>query len=275
MGIIAAHSEYGSDYEEGKMSKKKAKDKVLSDMKSRRVIFVIGAIIMLLCAVGYTMTHFDYIKDGPKNIYKEIQEKGTLVKGDFVEFNANMIIDWYAETKHTVNGIPTGKELHCIAWLDNNACVSVTVKSGRKEELDKNIDGTQKYINYVTDSMPTSIKLEGRISDIGTEVSKYYDEAINAWGLKGSDDVTVYYVTVDTTDNMKSYIIGVSIMLVVAILFIVLVVSESKHIKNYSPAVATPAVEQTGDMTGAYTAPEPEMQQEDIKEGVEQNEQEE
>ncbi len=200
--------------------------------------------LIFLAAFGFGFSNgYKYLFNGATSYEDMIAEHGSLQKGEYVSVDANAVVDWYAETKYKINGIiPAGSKQHCLLWVDNSTFVSLTVKgSENKEKINRLIDQTYSYLNYETDELPETIRFEGEVTSIGSEVSKYYDEILSNWQISGDPDLKVYYLTIDTTST-KASIIGYSVFgLAMIIIFIVLFISNIKGFKNFGKVNAQPA----------------------------------
>ena len=87
---------------------------------------------------------------------------------------------------------------------------------------------------YETDYLPTPVVFKGRISTIDSEVSRYYEDALNAWGISVSSDagLTIYRLDIDTTQTkLKAWLMFLFIVVLDA-MSIMLLVSEVKHNKK-------------------------------------------
>lgn len=178
---------------------------------------------------------YDMIADG-KNPEDE--------KDEFVKIDADAVVDWYAETTYKINGIiPAGKAQHCFLWLDGDAFISLTVKGKKNiEKIDELIDETQAFLNYESDELPTPVHLEGRLATIGAEVDEYYDDAMEAWGISASDRLTVYYVTIDTTDTRLKLWLMAGFFIALDALMVFTIISSAKKMKKEKAELANAPV---------------------------------
>ncbi|MDE6024747.1 MAG: hypothetical protein K2G45_04770 [Lachnospiraceae bacterium] len=207
--------------------------------KGGYMLAAIGWLLMALlfaCALVFGLqSGFKYVIHGATSYEDMVAEHGGLQKGEYVSIDANAVIDWYAETTYKINGIiPAGSKQHCLLWIDDSTFVSLTVKGDKnRAKINALIDGTYAYLNYETDELPAPIRFEGEITSIGTEVSKYYDDILNKWQISGDEDLTVYYLTIDTTSTKLSIIgIGLFALLMVGV-FIALFISRIKGFVNF------------------------------------------
>ncbi len=210
--------------------------------KSGLILSIVLIFFVILLLVGFgvinLIVHADYYFGKARAIEDMVADGGQPQKGEYVQVGVDVCFDWYAETTHKVNGIPTGKEKHCIIMLENGDIMSLTVK-GKKNynKIEEIIDATWDYMydETGTKTLHTPVIFEGKITDVGSEVSKYYRDYMrdlsdgfdNAWGYRPN----YYELTIDTTDNkisvLKWYIGGA---LMVA-LFVFAAISCMKSLK--------------------------------------------
>ena len=192
------------------------------------------------------LVHADYYFGTPKAIEDMVADGGQPQKGEYVQVGVDVCFDWYAETTHKVNGIPTGKEKHCIIMLENGDIMSLTVKGKKKYKvIDEIIDDTWNYMYDETgnSTLHTPVIFEGKITNVGSEVSKYYREYMSelsdgfndAWGYRPN----YYELTIDTTDNKVStlfWYIGGALLVALFIFGIVACKKSLKAIKTAEKA---------------------------------------
>ena len=208
--------------------------------KSNPVVTIIICGLLALLFVGFgiinLIAHADYYFGEAENI-DDMLANGGVVSGEYVSIGVDAVFDWYAETTHRVNGIPTGKEQHCIVWLSNGDVMSLTVKGkDNYAKIDEIIDQTWAAIDDDTGStgLHTPVVFEGKITSVGYEVKQYYDQYISDMKNAGFFDygTTYYELTIDTTDNkasmVKWYILGA---LFVALMIFV-IVTTAKDMKK-------------------------------------------
>ena len=207
--------------------------------KSNPIAVIIICSLLILLFVGFgivnLIAHADYYFGKAKNI-DDMLANGNVEKNEYVQIGVDAVFDWYAETTHKVNGIPTGKEQHCIVWLSNGDVMSLTVKGKKNyEKIDEIIDQTWAAWDDETGStgLHTPVVFEGKITSVGYEVKQYYDDYIGQMQDSGFFDyygTTYYALTIDTTDNkistLKWYILGT----IVVALFAVGLVSRMKSL---------------------------------------------
>ena len=158
-------------------------------------------------------------------------------KGIHIKVNVDACLGNYAETQHKINGIiPAGKEEHYIVWLDNNAALSITVKNKKTiNKLNSIIDDTWDYLDGVSDTLPSSITIEGQVNTMDSELEGYYDDYLEDMGFADSG-FPIYYVTVDNTDTRATGWLIVGVLLVIGIGCLVGMISVIKAIKREKAA---------------------------------------
>ena len=121
-------------------------------------------------------------------------------KDKFVSADIDAIIDIYAETKRTYSFIPVGKENHYIIWLDDGSMMSLAI-SGKENEIDAIIDSTWDYLDEKTEYLTDKpLHIEGIIKSMSGDVRKYYDEALEYYGIDESV-APIHYYEIDTTES--------------------------------------------------------------------------
>lgn len=198
------------------MSKEK-KQKKQSGAGAGVLLIVMGIIFAILSGVLF-MSSSDYIFNGPKDLSEMLETNGKPVNGEYVSVEVDAVIDWYAETQYKINGIiPAGKKKHAIVWLDNDTMMGITVKSKKDIEMvDGLIEGTWKWLLGTSGNLPSSVKIEGKVKNIGTEVTKYYNEA-KGYVKQSLGEYEFYDLEIDLTDNKTTVFLYVGFLLVVAI----------------------------------------------------------
>ena len=202
--------------------------------------FAAALVLFTIAGVGLFVSEKDYLFGEAKDFYEMIEDDGGPVNGEHVKLEVDAVLDWYAETKHKISGfIPAGSEQHCVVWLDNNALISMTVK-GKKNiaKVDKIIDSTNDYLNYAggySDEavyLDEVIEFEGEITNIGYEVSGYYNDAMEWLGVSADSDITVYRVTIDTTSTKGSIWLMIGACVLFDVVFVAMIISNSKANKK-------------------------------------------
>lgn len=179
-----------------------AKNKKQNGSKGSVAGCVIGMIIFFLLGAVLLIGESDYLFSDPQDLNEMVMAGDTPQKGEYVTVGVDAVVDWYAETEHRINGIiPIGKEQHCLVWLDDESFISMTVKGKNIDKVDELIDETSDYLNGVSSVLPSKVVFSGRVSTIDSDVSKYYDDVLDYYGIYESDGLEVRYITIDTTDT--------------------------------------------------------------------------
>lgn len=240
----------------------------MQNKKEKKGMGIAGSIFLLLLfavmSVAYTISEKDYLFSSEPSDLTKLSD-GELKKGMYasvtIDNNNVSVIDWFAETKHYVNGIiPIGKERHCILFYSGPqgkpALISLTVKGK------DNIEKIDKVIDYIYDSTysiakPADLTFEGQISSMDSEISKYYREAsgkfldlAEEYGY-GGDSYQVYELTLDASQTKLGAfgILGFCIlMVIISIWFLVSAIKTKKAEKlaAMSPAASYNAAAGTG-----------------------------
>ena len=197
--------------------------------------FVILAVMFFAFGIFYVVSDVKDLISPTRDILDIIDEDGDIEDGEFVNMGVDAVLDWYAETKHTVNYIPVGKEQHCVIWLDDYTFISMTVKKKDIDEIDELIDKTWGYIDGETDDWPSPIIFSGRIRKMDSEVLKYYNECIDDI-VTDRSGCTIYAFTVDTTQSKVKTWLWIIALFAIGAAFTVGAVVKSKHNKEYDQA---------------------------------------
>ncbi|MBQ7708175.1 MAG: hypothetical protein IJT72_10415, partial [Lachnospiraceae bacterium] len=84
--------------------------------KSGLILSIVLIFFVILLLVGFgvinLIVHADYYFGKVRAIEDMVADGGQPQKGEYVQVGVDVCFDWYAETTHKVNGIPTGKEKH-------------------------------------------------------------------------------------------------------------------------------------------------------------------
>jgi uncharacterized membrane protein len=201
------------------------------------VLFIIIGIVLMFLGVCTFIGDSDFIFNGADDIYTMIDEQ-RLNSGEFTSVRIDANFGAYAETRDMINGvIPVGKEQHYVVWLDDGSLISVTVKGSSKyDRMDVIEEQTYDYINN-GGNLGKSVTYVGKISTVGGDLKKYYQEALDYLGVDETS-VNVYYLDIDTTETKES-IIGLSLFfLVLGILLIVIEICTIKAAKKRKAAAA-------------------------------------
>lgn len=163
------------------------------------VTYVIGIIFCAVMCILAFVVNKDVILDNYTEFYS-MEEKEGVKKDAYVELYVDGVIGNYAETTHTVNFIPTGKDQHYMLWLSNDEIISLTVKDKKLiAKLDEICDDTWDYIE--SESEEYNVKgttVKGVINTLDPEIEGYYKQWLNETGIAEAG-LDVNYVAIDTT----------------------------------------------------------------------------
>lgn len=213
-------------------------------MKSKKhnagQVIVLAMCMLLMFVMAFVMFvgDSDYLLGEEARDVMDYADDGVAPpKGIHIKVNVDACLGNYAETQHKINGIiPAGKEEHYIVWLDNNAALSITVKNKKTiNKLNSIIDDTWDYLDGVSDTLPSSITIEGQVSTMDSELEGYYDDYLEDMGFADSG-FPIYYVTVDNTDTRVTGWLIVGVLLVIGIGCLIGMISVIKAIKREKAA---------------------------------------
>ena len=216
-----------------------AKNKKQNGGKGSVVGCVIGMIFFFLLGAVMLIGESDYLFSEPQDLNEMVMAGDTPQKGEYVTVGVDAVVDWYAETEHRINGIiPIGKEQHCLVWLDDESFISMTVKGKNMDKVDELIEETSDYLNGVSDTLPSKVVFSGRISAIDSDVSKYYDDVLDYYGIYESDGLVVRNITIDTTDTKLQTWLIFGFFMLLGVVFLVTLVITVKNKKKEKAAQA-------------------------------------
>ncbi len=222
------------------LKEKKREDKIMKQKKNSIVGWWIAAILVGFIMVLYIVTQKDFLfATKPTDIMELIAEDGTATKDVYVSIGVDGVVEHYAEMKHSINGIiPIGTDDYYLLWLDDGSFISLTAKGKKNtEKLQQIMNDTHSYLYGQTDALPEKLELKGRISTMDSEIEGYYKDALYAWDISASDGLTIYYVTIDTTETpLKSWLMWGFF----AVLEVIIVVALVKEIKERKVLKAMP-----------------------------------
>lgn len=203
-------------------------------------VIVLAMCMLLMFVMAFVMFvgDSDYLLGEEARDVMDYADDGVAPpKGIHIKVNVDACLGNYAETQHKINGIiPAGKEEHYIVWLDNNAALSITVKNKKTiNKLNSIIDDTWDYLDGVSDTLPSSITIEGQVNTMDSELEGYYDDYLEDMGFADSG-FPIYYVTVDNTDTRATGWLIVGVLLVIGIGCLVGMISVIKAIKREKAA---------------------------------------
>lgn len=185
--------------------------------KSAIVMFAFAALCAVL-AVLYVISASNVLFGSPVDINDLLEEDAEL-EGEYVTIGVDAPVDWFAETKHYINGIiPAGKEKHCVVWLDDDTFIAMTVKGKSDiENIDEKIEELWAYLTGTSTVAPTKLTFKGTITNMNPEIEKYYNEAFEELQFSSEDMEDVRGYTIDTTQTKGSAYITLAILVIVAI----------------------------------------------------------
>ena len=182
--------------------------------KNSKVGLIVGTIFFFFITILLFVIQKDVIFDNSVKFYDSF-ESGKPKKGSFVELTVDGVIGNYAETKHTTNGVPTGKDQHFIIWLDNDNFISLKTNNKKLiKELNEISDYTWDYVDGLRTDLPKKITIKGSIESMDSEMTGFY----NDWIIDEMDcGDRAYYLEIDTTETPGTYRLMVGIFAVLGI----------------------------------------------------------
>ena len=184
--------------------------------KISRLLLIFLSIVLIIGALYELANYGGYLFGGKaKDVYEIILEDSfDEYEGKYVSLNVDAVIENYAETTHTYNFIPVGKDQHYIAWLVDDSLISVSVKGGSKsKKMDTIADETWDYLNGVTEDFTQEpLKVEGVLKDLKGELANYYDQIIDEYEMR--DFFEIRYLNIDATQTRFTEIAIILFLLV-------------------------------------------------------------
>ena len=188
----------------------------------KKIILLLLGIFLIGFGLITMISSASYIFAGKTRDLNEIAFEGSVdeYENKFVSMDVDAIIDVFAQTRHTINGIiPTGTDDHYIVWLYDDSFIGLSADKNT-DELDRVLEDTYDCLDekteYLTDK---TVYVEGRLKPLKGELSGYYQETLNLWGLSILED-KVYLYTVDTTETRLSVLLQSVTSLIVGLVML-------------------------------------------------------
>ncbi len=220
-----------------------AKRKKQENKKGNIVAFALCMVMFFFFAFIIFVTEADYLFSEPRDLNEMLASGETPEKGEYVTVGVDAVVDWYAETEHRINGIiPIGKEQHCLVWLDDESFISMTVKGKNIDKVNELVQETSQYLNGVSNTLPTKVVFSGKVSSIDSDVSEYYQDVLDYYGIYESDGLVVHRLTIDTTSTKLNtwLLFGICMLVAIACLIgIVVTVKKGKKEKKLQAMLAS------------------------------------
>ncbi len=218
--------------------------------KKTSVVLLIVGILFLGLAVFFAAIKGNYMLTGKAWEINDLLLANTFDshKGDTVRVKVDAVIENYAETKHTTNGIPTGTDQHYVVWLDDDSVISVVVPGKKSADLDRVMDETWSYLNDEAEQLTTNpVTIEGELTSLTGELRGFFDEAVDYYSL--DDNFEIRYYQIDTTNSRLMMILEELLFLALGIIPICLFIFGKKAEKK---AAADAAQAAAADPFAAY-----------------------
>ena len=229
-------------------------------LKASGILYLVIGIVCVAIGILILACNAGYMIKGECLELEDYFDSGVYPEGEYVSLNVNSVLGTYAETKHTTNGIPTGKDLYYVLFLDDNSFISLKVKDkGDIKKIDKICDDTWASDDWCT-SEP--LKVTGKLKTISNSeirgfYGEFFDEFCSAMGITRSDlesEFTIRELDLDITDSRGS-LWGIFAILcgigVIAALVGLASLKKAKHFED-APAVDYSNVNYTPVDTSEY-----------------------
>ena len=139
----------------------------------------------------------------------------------YISADLDAIVDIYAETTHTYNYIPTGKDNHYIAWLEDDSFISITLKNKKQiEEAERVIDETWDYLDEKTDNFTENpLHIEGVLKELDNDLEKYYQEVLTEYGVEENEFIIRHYTIDVSQSRLKSIMFSLVALTIAMFIF--------------------------------------------------------
>ena len=247
--------------------------------KKTSIVVLIGGIFMLLLGFALLADSGKYMLSGKATDLNMVVAAGDIseYKGEHVSVDVDAVFEQFAETKHTWNGIPTGKDKHFLIWLDDGSVIAAAVPGRKAQPVEDLIEQTRDYINGISNELTTEkVHLEGTLQSMGGELQKYYDEVLDEIGAKDAD-LEIRYYQVDCTNSRLMLVLETLVLFGLGIVLVAsFFIGRSKKVPEvptetfaaeetpaYDPYVASFEQEPKKEETSGYEDPFASMRGED------------
>ena len=196
--------------------------------------YIIGISVFALIAILIVIIDFNRLFTKPENLNKRVKNGFKPAAGEYVSIDIRQkdIMYGYAEADYKLYGvIPSGREYYYIIQLSNGGYISVSVRKNMAAKLDS-----------LRKNGGETIVLKGVLEKMNTEIQDYYSRTLSAYGIGDEGGVTIYNLTVDSTDSLFSAWLLIGISIVFALFFTLMLVRSIRFKKENKDG----AVEQDG-----------------------------
>ncbi|MCR4609644.1 MAG: hypothetical protein K5750_08140 [Eubacterium sp.] len=186
--------------------------------------YIIGISVFALIAILIVIIDFNRLFTKPENLNKRVKNGFKPASGEYVSIDIRQkdIMYGYAEADYKLYGvIPSGREYYYIIQLSNGGYISVSVRKNMAAKLDS-----------LRKNGGETIVLKGVLEKMNTEIQDYYSRTLSAYGIGDEGGVTIYNLTVDSTDSLFSAWLLIGISIVFALFFTLMLVRSIRFKKE-------------------------------------------
>ena len=186
--------------------------------------YIIGISVFALIAILIVIIDFNRLFTKPENLNKRVKNGFKPAAGECVSIDIRQkdIMYGYAEADYKLYGvIPSGREYYYIIQLSNGGYISVSVRKNMAAKLDS-----------LRKNGGETIVLKGVLEKMNTEIQDYYSRTLSAYGIGDEGGVTIYNLTVDSTDSLFSAWLLIGISIVFALFFTLMLVRSIRFKKE-------------------------------------------
>ena len=186
--------------------------------------YIIGMSVFIFIAVLLIITDFNMLFTKPENLNKRVKNGFKPKSGEYVslDINKSNLVGGYAEADYKLYGfIPSGREYYYIVQLSNGAYISVSTRRGQAAKLDSLIKGGNE-----------TIVINGVLKEMNEDIQNYYSKTLSAYGYGDEGHVTIYNLTVDSTNGILSTWFLIIASLVITLFFALMLVRSIKFKKS-------------------------------------------
>ena len=186
--------------------------------------YIIGMSVFFIIALLIIIIDFNRLFTKPENLNKRVKNGFKPTAGEYVSVDIKKqdIVTGYAEADYKLYGfIPSGREYYYIIQLSNGGYISLSVRRNMALKLDRLIKGGKE-----------TIVIKGVLEKMNTEIQDYYSRTLSAYGYGDEGNVTIYNLTIDSTDSLVSAWMLIAASLIFALFFTFMLVRSIKFKKD-------------------------------------------
>lgn len=221
--------------------------------KADKWLFLFLAILFCGLGIGVLVTSGSYAFLGKAMPINEIilEDSFDSHKGDYVSVSVDAAIDAFAETKHTYNFIPIGKDIHYIVWLDDDSMIALAVPNRKSKDIDRIVEETWDAVDKKTSiGSANPIVLNGKLETLGSELTGYYNEVLDYYGIE-STSFNIRYFQIDATESRLFIILELLLFFGLGALMSFLFIQEKNSVERAVDLSLTPTKVEKVEETNA------------------------